>query len=187
MRTKTCLGFSVAILAAATFVKVEVLSQMIPGSPNVWQFSLGLGVIGLLALFLGSFQKPRRQSKNTENLKTGTLDAEEHPLGFFLKLKYWGTIFIILALLACAVPAYKLLQPKVNATVRSAAPLQAKPEFPPMRLQGIVLRESQSSVMINGKIYFVGDAIGSVRVVAIDAQSVTLELAGQTNVLTLRK
>ena len=157
------------------------------GEPNVLLFNLILGAVGLLAVFLGSFQKSRPQSKNTENLKTGTLDADEHPLAFFLKLKYWGTMFIILALLSSAVPGYKLLQPKISATVRTGAPLQAKPEFPPMRLQGIVLRESQSSVMINGKIYFVGDAIGSVRVMAIDAQSVTLELAGQTNVLTLRK
>lgn len=55
------------------------------------------------------------------------------------------------------------------------------------QIQGIVLRESQSSVMIDSKIYFIGDEIGGARVVAIDQENVTLELAGQTNVLTLRK
>jgi len=41
--------------------------------------------------------------------------------------------------------------------------------------------------MIDSKIYFIGDEIGGARVVAIDQENVTLELAGQTNVLTLRK
>ncbi len=66
-------------------------------------------------------------------------------------------------------------------------PLRTPVNFPPLRIQGIVLRESQPSVMINSKIYFIGDEIGGARVVAIDRESVTLELAGQTNVLTLRK
>jgi hypothetical protein len=47
------------------------------------------------------------------------------------------------------------------------------------------VRGDRSSV-INNEIYFVGDHIGDARVVAINRGSVTLELAGQTNVLTIR-
>lgn len=187
MISKICLGFSIAMLALSATVELKVLTPINLGLQKVLLINLIMGASGFLALFLGLFQKARPKSKNPENLTVGEFDADQHPLAFFGSLKYWGTILIILAIIPSVVPVYKLIQPKVSATVRSAMPPQTPVKFPPMRIQGIVLRESKSSVMINGKIYFIGDEISGARVVSIDWESVTLELAGQTNVLTLRK
>jgi len=45
---------------------------------------------------------------------------------------------------------------------------------------------SNPSVLINGHNLHVGDAISGVRVVKIERQSVTVEMAGQKKVLVLR-
>ncbi|HOW64959.1 MAG TPA: hypothetical protein P5186_17645 [Candidatus Paceibacterota bacterium] len=58
--------------------------------------------------------------------------------------------------------------------------------FPELKLQGIYFRMSNPSVLINGHNLHVGDAISGVRVVKIERQSVTVEMAGQKKVLVLR-
>jgi len=63
----------------------------------------------------------------------------------------------------------------------------AKVEFPPLRLQIIYFRMSKPEVMLNGQLLTIGDSLDNgVKVVAIDRQSVTLELNGQRKVLNLR-
>jgi hypothetical protein len=54
------------------------------------------------------------------------------------------------------------------------------------RLQGIFYRPAAPSAVVNSKTVYVGDLISGARVKAIDRQSVTLERAGQTQVLTLQ-
>ena len=53
------------------------------------------------------------------------------------------------------------------------------------KLQGIFYRPASPSAVVNTKTVFVGDRIANARVKAIDKQSVTLEVAGETKVLTL--
>ena len=53
------------------------------------------------------------------------------------------------------------------------------------RLQGIFYRPGSSSAVVNSKTVFVGDKVSNAKVKAIDKQSVTIELAGETKVLTL--
>jgi len=54
------------------------------------------------------------------------------------------------------------------------------------RLQGIFYRPANPSAVVNAKTVFVGDRIANAKVKAIDQQSVTLEVAGETKVLTLQ-
>src|SRR5688572_19783004 len=54
------------------------------------------------------------------------------------------------------------------------------------RLQGIFYRPANPSAVVNSKTVFVGDRIGNAKVKAIDHQSVTLDVAGETKVLTLQ-
>jgi hypothetical protein len=56
---------------------------------------------------------------------------------------------------------------------------------PVLRLQGIVFHPTRPSAVINGKTVFVGDKVTDKRVIAIDADTVTLAGSGETNVLTL--
>jgi hypothetical protein len=55
----------------------------------------------------------------------------------------------------------------------------------PLRIQGIFYRENSPSAIINGQTVVVGDRVGPARVVAIERQSVTVEIAEQRKVLTL--
>ena len=61
----------------------------------------------------------------------------------------------------------------------------APPPKPVLRLQGIVVHPTRPSAVINGKTVFVGDKVADKRVLAIDADTVTLTGSGETNVLTL--
>jgi len=55
----------------------------------------------------------------------------------------------------------------------------------PLRIQGIFYRENSPAAIINGQTVVVGDRVGAARVVAIERQSVTLEIAEQRKVLNL--
>jgi hypothetical protein len=54
------------------------------------------------------------------------------------------------------------------------------------KLQAIFYRPSNPSAVVNARTVFVGDRIDNARVKAIDRQSVTLEIAGETKVLTFQ-
>ena len=55
-----------------------------------------------------------------------------------------------------------------------------------LKLQGIFYRPRNPSAVINSKTVFVGDPIANGRVKAIDRQSVTVDLGGETKVLTFQ-
>lgn len=63
---------------------------------------------------------------------------------------------------------------------------EAKPLPPTYKLQSIFYRAKSPSVVINGKTLFVGDRVGSARVVLIERDAATLVTStGQTNLLEL--
>ena len=84
--------------------------------------------------------------------------------------------------------------PNTAGTAAAGAPLEsassgvAIDESQPatFRLQGIFYRPSNPSAVINTRTVFVGDRIANAKVKAIDHQSVTLDIAGETRVLTLQ-
>ncbi len=59
--------------------------------------------------------------------------------------------------------------------------------FPPLELQGIVVNGAKSSAVINGQVLCIGERLDGVALVAVDPEYATVELAGQTKWLTLRK
>ena len=66
------------------------------------------------------------------------------------------------------------------------APAPAKPAtFPPLKIQGIIYRDTKPFVIINGESYTIGDQLGQVQVRAIERTSCMLELEGEFKVLTL--
>ena len=84
--------------------------------------------------------------------------------------------------------------PKTAGTAAAGAPAEsasasvAADEAQPatFKLQGIFYRPANPSAVVNSKTVFVGDRIANAKVKAIDRQSVTLEIAGETKVLTLQ-
>ena len=86
-------------------------------------------------------------------------------------------------------------RPSPSGTLRAATGASAEPdsivavtdEAPAsFKLQGIFYRPANPSAVVNSKTVFVGDRIANAKVKAIDHQSVTLEVAGETKVLTLQ-
>lgn len=75
-----------------------------------------------------------------------------------------------------------------GAPADSASASVAVDEAPPatFKLQGIFYRPSNPSAVVNARTVFVGDRIANAKVKAIDRQSVTLDIAGETKVLTLQ-
>jgi hypothetical protein len=72
-----------------------------------------------------------------------------------------------------------------DGTNARPAVVPAPPKPAPLRLQAIVFNPKRPSAMISGKTVFVGDRLGTLRVVAIDQDTATLAGGGQTNVLSL--
>ena len=69
------------------------------------------------------------------------------------------------------------------ATGNESAPLE--PPKPAFKLQGIFYRPSRPSAVVNTKTVFIGDRIAGAKVKRITMDSVTLEIDGRTEVLTL--
>jgi hypothetical protein len=64
-------------------------------------------------------------------------------------------------------------------------PAPREPQLP--RLQGILFNPARPTAFLNGKSVVVGGRVGEYTVVAITKQAVTVERAGQTNVLTMEE
>jgi hypothetical protein len=80
--------------------------------------------------------------------------------------------------------AQSVSAPGAKDAAATNAPLVAQTKAPP-KLQSIVFHPTRPSAMIDGKIFFVGDKMGGLKVAAIARDSVTLVGDGQTNVLVL--
>jgi hypothetical protein len=52
-------------------------------------------------------------------------------------------------------------------------------------MQGVIFRDRNSFVLIDGQSYAVGDRVGDVLVKAIERDSVIVELEGHTKLLTM--
>jgi hypothetical protein len=76
-------------------------------------------------------------------------------------------------------------QALVEETVPQS-PAVATDEFSAIRLEGILYRPSNPSVILNGKMLFKGDTVAGARVISIARDSVTVEVAGKQKVLRLQ-
>ncbi len=66
-------------------------------------------------------------------------------------------------------------------------PLIFLKSLPELELQGLTLNGVKSSAIINGQVLFIGEGIGSVQLIAVGSDQVTVGLGGQTKILSLRK
>jgi len=73
-----------------------------------------------------------------------------------------------------------------NATATAPPAIQEPAAGPAFKLQGIFYRPSNPSAVVNSKTVYIGDLILNGKVKAIDRQTVTIDVAGSTQVLTLQ-
>ncbi len=77
--------------------------------------------------------------------------------------------------------------PAESSTAAVTPPVENAAASAPVsfKLQGIIYRPSNPSAVVNARTVFIGDTVGNARVRSISEQSVTLEVGGETRVLTL--
>src|SRR5207244_2519199 len=86
-----------------------------------------------------------------------------------------------------ATPAVASADPSSPAPIKTtASTTTADPDKVTLRLQGIFYRPKKPSAVINSQTVFIGNTVGGGKVIAIDRESVTLQVDGETKVLTLR-
>ena len=173
--TKARIGFAIALgvpigaAEFAAFTHIEFLHR------NVSLCCLVFGVAGVLCWLIAQFfgVKPARSSIEGESVR-------ENPLSFLKSLKYWGIISILSGASIYSFNFFRNPQPTV---------IEARPAvvFPELELQGLTLNGARSSAMINGQVLFIGEGIGSVELIAVGSNQVTVGLAGQTKILSLRE
>jgi hypothetical protein len=187
----TILGISVAILAMFCITVAETLV----GKPMFENYrahaAIALGVAGAICWFIGR-AIAARDSQN-----------EDAPRRFVLTdLRYWGPMLLALGITTVfirplrfdgqekptvvAKPApKKLAEPPPKTPEPTIAVVKTPLAFPPLKMQGVIYRETKPWVILNGQSYTVGDRLGPVLVRAIDRSSVMLELDGEMKVLTI--
>ena len=188
----TILGVSVGVVAIFCIAVGELAcgEAFFEDHRQYISLALGLGGVGLWSFGRWKAVQP---AKTEETL----LVEGGEPAGktYFLRTsQYWGVIVIVFGLVAFFIqPLRQKAAPAIIAAVAVPArpPVKLPPlapvEFPKMKMQGVNTSISQPSATINGQLYFVGDKVGAAVVTAIDQNSATLELSGQTKVLYLQK
>jgi len=169
----------IAAGVAEAFVHVEVLRR------NVAVFCLTAAAAGFLSWIIGQFSEVKRAQ--LDHAKDGDCQNAlgEHPLLFLRSLRYWGMILVVSTL-----PVYSFSSLRHSrATDPRASVADAKPAvvFPPLELHGLILNGAKSSAIINGEVLFIGEGIGTVQLISVDGEQVTVALEGQTKVLSMRK
>ncbi len=76
--------------------------------------------------------------------------------------------------------------PKPEPAITNAVAAVPAPEFPTLKLQGIIWSPRRPSAVVNGKSVFVGEKVERAVVTAIEQDSVKVTWNGEERVLTLR-
>ena len=101
-----------------------------------------------------------------------------------------ATIPSAVSTIATSTPAVAVVPTVVTQTVvvveKSAPVTNAVPPVLP-KLQGILFNPARPTAFLNGKSYLIGGRVGEFTVVGITKEAVTVERAGQTNVLTMQE
>jgi membrane protease YdiL (CAAX protease family) len=192
---RTVLGISVVIIAVFSLSVASLLAGK-PLFEAARPYAAGaLVAAGVAAWFTGRvLAKQRKQAaESTEDSEFSIFD-----------LRYWGPMFVLLGVITLFV--WPLGQPIENASVVAAPSPKKKPivpvvlppplkpalvatntvpPFPPMKLQGVMIRDGSSFAILNGEAYTVGDRIGAVLVKRIDRDAALVEMNGKSKLLKL--
>jgi len=199
------LGISVAIVAMFSIVTMEVLQGKAFYQVYRWAICAVLLAMGTFLLLVGAFVNAK--------IRASHRDDPESPQGPFLlvNLQYWGLMLTIFGIIVIFIVPYqkvearepKAVAPKekvvkkvVAMTVTNEppklvplpAPAPPKPKpvvFPDLKLQGLVYRGEDSSALINGRTYFVGDIIAGAKLISISETNAVVERDGQQKELVL--
>ena len=196
------LVISTAMLAAFSLTVAELAGGRADFQEHRQYIALGLGVIGLALFAIGILRARKQAGDATEQPPPGAPDARAHQPSLLGRAQYWGPMLLLFGVITffasppnlqrieflklsnIKFPIQQIRAAEINPA--ETGPQVAVIEFPPMRMQGVNASGHHPSVIINTKTYFIGERVGEAVVTAIDRYSATLELAGQTTVLTMK-
>jgi hypothetical protein len=195
MNIWTRLGISVA-LAALFYIGVsELLQDKLVYEVHKWRFCVGALIFGVSLFFVGSWlnRKTRgRYHAAQEALPEQERDndpAQGEPFMLF-NLAYWGVmlaIFSVIIVVIVPTPRQKehakaevaARTTTTNRPAQAPPPTTPTPTNPPaFKFQGMVIRDSTRSALINGRTYFIGDSVGEAKVIAIETNKTVLQWRG---------
>ena len=214
MNIWSLLGISVALVAAFCIIMTEVFQDKSYYETYKWYACAFLLASGIIMWFAGMKisargKNPPGQATNERPDHENVPDedgAQADTAPFFLfSPQYWGAVLVtfgIAVIFIVPMPS----GPKVAASSAPAPPRQTNadptllPEtnqmlalgpspdpapFPEVKLQGIIFKPGNPSVVIKGKAFFAGDYIEDAKLVAIERSYITLESQGQRKIVLM--
>ena len=195
---KVLIGFSLALTVALTggFLLL-VVSISALRARSLWAVA-AFALLGLVFLLLGCFQSGDADAAEQKALAP-PVTAEEHPLSFFRKLRYWGCMLVL-----SAVPMFFLSQrlskplavaakPTPKSKVEEVIPVPAKTAkpvvtapFPQLTVKGLICNGPQSTALVNDRTVKLGERIEGVTVVAIERWGITVQMGDREKHFTLQ-
>jgi len=191
------LGVSVAIVAAFYIIVTEAFQDKTYYENYRWHICGSFIGLGIALWIIGRIVNKRRQSPPPD--REGAVsadDPEETPESrepfLFLNVAYWGAMLVVFGLIITIVVPRREAKPKpVAARTNSVArvtriatnPPPQPVAFPTFKLQGVVYRQPDPSVLINGRTFFVGESVEGAKIIAIEPHSATFEWKGERVVL----
>lgn len=201
------LGISVALVATFCVTMLEVFQDKSYYDTYKWYICgvfLAAGVVlGLVGRSVNRARRLRYQEMRNDNPDQHSDEEEEDGVDpsqpfLLVNMAYWGVMLLTFGLIIIfIVPTYKKTQPvlarepqKTNApapaTNAVVAPTNAPvaPAQPPsIKLQGLVYRQPNPSVLINGRTYFVGESFENAQLIQINPGNAVFEWEGRRIVL----
>jgi hypothetical protein len=195
MRIWTRLGVTIGILALFGFFAFKTLRSSQFLQTRQKQIAVGLAGAGALLWLI--------QKVHHKPLEVEGDEAEKYESPFYATGSYWGLILLLCGGLVGGANHMKrtlgrtdwkdriaslenvIRIPKfANARARAANANSA----PEVKLQGIGFNPNpaKSSAIINGQTVLCGESAGGVKVLSMNAGSVTVDVTGQVKVLTLK-
>ena len=205
MNIWTRLGIAVALLGIFCIACSEMIQRGGYCDLHRRQIAGALCGAGAIAYVVGRvWNRKLRLLREQEERPAEESQEDEGNAGepfVLFNLAYWGPILCAFGLVVVFIPGKG-----ANGTAAAQPPAPPKPKlelaaqtnaakvelkqtnqvtFPAMKLQGITQRGVNSSALINGKTYFLGEMVGNARLISIFATSAVLELHGEMHSLTL--
>jgi hypothetical protein len=195
--TKSRVGFAIALIVILVIGWRQVLTQMSISVRLGYLISGGLALLGMLSWLGGKLIAAGRARAESSVERVGVPDpanghseSESPPVSGWSQ--FWGVILVTTAGVSCLMAEWSHRTPRVafappppEASAREIQP--APVVFPSLELRGMIESGNRSTAIINGKTLRIGDQISGVRLTAVSREGVTVELAGQSKVLTLAR
>jgi hypothetical protein len=182
----TILGCSIAVVA----IFCVAVAEFLVGTPFFEArrpfFAMGLAICGAVLWFWGR----RRTEKKAAEASEEETDTRVFVLA---DLRYWGPMLVILGVITLFIQTLHQKEPvTVQARVAPAPVVQPPPPpepvpqpkkapatFPVIKLQGVIWKAENSTAIINGQSFAIGDRIGDAVLKMINRDGVVLGIDDQ--------